>query len=147
MNKYFFLQLKELGIDYEHPWNDQSVQCVTVPGAAALWFDALDQFGSKKLSHERIFRDPIDLAENGFPVSPVVSSNWRMRSVQIQNANENSRQTFFVGEGKDRSPVAGEIFTNKDLANTLRKVAAEGKKGFYEGEIAERIVEQVQSLG
>jgi gamma-glutamyltranspeptidase/glutathione hydrolase len=46
-----------------------------------------------------------------------------------------------------RSPLPGEIMKNPTLANTFRKLAAEGKKGFYEGEVAEELVKVVQDLG
>jgi gamma-glutamyltranspeptidase/glutathione hydrolase len=46
-----------------------------------------------------------------------------------------------------RSPLPGEIMKNPTLAKTFRKLAAEGKKGFYEGEVAEELVKVVQDLG
>lgn len=46
-----------------------------------------------------------------------------------------------------RSPSAGEIMKNPTLAKTFRKLAAEGKKGFYEGEVAEELVKVIQDLG
>lgn len=46
-----------------------------------------------------------------------------------------------------RSPEAGELFKNPGLSRTLRFLAEAGKKGFYEGPIAEAIVKVVQDLG
>ena len=46
-----------------------------------------------------------------------------------------------------RAPLAGEIFKNPTLANTFRSLAKHGKKGFYEGPVAEALIEVVQSLG
>lgn len=46
-----------------------------------------------------------------------------------------------------RAPRPGEIFTNKNLAATLRSLAANGKEGFYKGPVAESIVGIVQDLG
>lgn len=46
-----------------------------------------------------------------------------------------------------RSPKAGELFTNKNLANTFRTLAKEGKKGFYSGRIGESIVKVCKDLG
>jgi gamma-glutamyltranspeptidase/glutathione hydrolase len=46
-----------------------------------------------------------------------------------------------------RPPLAGEIMRNPTLAQTFRTLAAEGKKGFYEGRVAEEIVKVVQDLG
>jgi gamma-glutamyltranspeptidase/glutathione hydrolase len=46
-----------------------------------------------------------------------------------------------------RSPCPGEIMKNPTLAKTFRTLAAEGKKGFYEGRIAQEIVKVVNDLG
>ncbi|CAK4973092.1 unnamed protein product, partial [Aphanomyces euteiches] len=46
-----------------------------------------------------------------------------------------------------RSPAAGEIFRNLDLAASLEEVAAKGKEGFYQGRIAESIVKIVEQFG
>jgi gamma-glutamyltranspeptidase / glutathione hydrolase len=48
--------------------------------------------------------------------------------------------------GKLHAPSAGEIFKNPSLAATFRSVAKDGKKGFYEGRIAEAIVERTSIL-
>ena len=46
-----------------------------------------------------------------------------------------------------RAPLPGEIMKNPTLANTFRLLAAEGKKGFYHGTVAEALVEAVQARG
>lgn len=46
-----------------------------------------------------------------------------------------------------RAPLPGEILKNPTLAKTFRTLAAEGKKGFYEGRIAEELIKVVQDLG
>ena len=49
-------------------------------------------------------------------------------------------------DGK-RAPQPGEVFTNPTLANTFRLLAKHGKKGFYEGEVAEALVKVVHDFG
>lgn len=46
-----------------------------------------------------------------------------------------------------RSPLPGEILKNPTMAQTFRSLAANGKKGFYEGRVAQEIVNVIQSLG
>lgn len=46
-----------------------------------------------------------------------------------------------------RAPRPGEIFKNPTLANTFKLMAKHGKKGFYEGEVAEQIIKVVTDLG
>jgi len=47
----------------------------------------------------------------------------------------------------ERTPKAGEIFKNPALAQTLRRVAQDGKDGFYRGPIADAIVGAIKSRG
>lgn len=46
-----------------------------------------------------------------------------------------------------RSPLPGDVFKNPTLAQTFRTLASEGKKGFYEGRIANEIIKVIQDLG
>lgn len=54
-----------------------SVHAVSVPGAAAGWCDAVERFGSGKLSMEQILRPAIELGEQGFPVSEIAAYSVR----------------------------------------------------------------------
>lgn len=46
-----------------------------------------------------------------------------------------------------RAPRPGELFRNPTLANTFRLLGSEGKKGFYQGRVAEAIIKVVQDAG
>lgn len=46
-----------------------------------------------------------------------------------------------------RAPRPGELFKNVNLAKTFRSLAQDGKKGFYEGRIAQAIADVVKDLG
>ncbi|KAJ6019527.1 hypothetical protein N7522_001594 [Penicillium canescens] len=111
-----------------------SALAVTTPGAAAGWVDTVERFGSGKLSLEQILAPAIELAEEGFPVSELWSS-FELLKVDPS-----------VKDGA-RSPSAGEIMKNLTLAQTFRALAADGKKGFYEGRVADELVRIVQDLG
>ncbi len=50
------------------------IHCVTVPGAAAGWADAVERWGSMPLS--AVLQPAIDLARRGFPVTPVTAYAW-----------------------------------------------------------------------
>ena len=51
-----------------------SVHSCIVPGAAAGWVDTIEKFGGGKLNLEEILKPAIQLAEEGFPVSELVST-------------------------------------------------------------------------
>ncbi|PWY95244.1 gamma-glutamyltranspeptidase [Aspergillus sclerotioniger CBS 115572] len=127
-----------------------SVLAVTTPGAAAGWVDTVEKFGSGKLSLEQILRPAIELGEDGFPVSELASFFWHESEHLIRKASPNYHEMLKPDPNAQdgvRSPRPGEILRNPTLAHTFRALAAEGKKGFYEGRVAEELVKVVQDLG
>ncbi|KAK7527354.1 nucleophile aminohydrolase [Phyllosticta citriasiana] len=127
-----------------------SVHAVTVPGAAAGWVDTVQRFGSGKLSLEQILAPAIELGEQGFPVSELSSTFWHNSEHTIRKASPNFVEMLKKDPSAPdgcRAPKPGEIFKNPTLANTFRLLAKNGKKGFYEGPVAEALVKVVQDLG
>ncbi|KAL4997256.1 nucleophile aminohydrolase [Aspergillus recurvatus] len=123
---------------------------VTVPGAAAGWVDTVEKFGSGKLSLEQILRPAIELAEEGFAVSELASYFWHESESLLRKASPNSHEMLKADpKAQDgyRSPLPGEILKNPTMAQTFRSLAAHGKKGFYEGRVAQEVVSIIQSLG
>ncbi|OZJ01519.1 hypothetical protein BZG36_05461, partial [Bifiguratus adelaidae] len=123
------------------PSND--LNSVTVPGAAAGWWDTVEWFGSGKLTMEQILAPAIELAEQGFPVSPITAYWWARSEDTIKKASDNYNEILIDG----KAPREGQIMTNKTLAQTFRTVAKEGRDGFYKGRIAQAIVDLIQSKG
>ncbi|KAL4938130.1 hypothetical protein BDV06DRAFT_232080 [Aspergillus oleicola] len=127
-----------------------SVLAVTVPGAAAGWVDTVEKFGSGRLSLEQILKPAIELAEGGFPVSELASYFWHESESLLRKASPNFREMLKDdASAKDgvRPPLPGEIMKNPTMASTFRSLAEHGKKGFYEGRVAEEIVKVVRDLG
>jgi gamma-glutamyltranspeptidase/glutathione hydrolase len=119
------------------PLDRYSGLCVTVPGAAALWEDLVKTHGSMPLA--QILAPAINLAEQGFPLSPITSSHWN------GPLNEEGERVL---RPKGRVPTAGEVLQNPDLAQTMRAIAEHGAyEGYYQGRIAEAIVAAVRAHG
>ena len=114
----------------------QSGLAVGVPGTIALYKRAHDEYG--KLPWEDLFDPAIELAENGFHVSPRLAGFLvRLKDVGRLSINPDTAAYFYPGG----EPLAeGQLLVNVDYANTLKRIAAEGPAAFYEGEIPERIV-------
>jgi gamma-glutamyltranspeptidase/glutathione hydrolase len=123
----------------EMPTN--GIHSVTVPGCVDGWQKLLDRFGRKKMSS--LLAPAIRLAEDGFPVTEIFSSYWSASEKKLRR-NRGASQTYLPN---GRAPAAGEIFRNPDLAWSLRQIAKRGRKGFYEGELARRVLRGSADLG
>ena len=87
----------------------------------------------------------IKLAEEGFPVTELVSGYWSAAAVtNLLRKDPGAARTFLPG---GKAPRVAEIFRNPDLAWTYRQIAARGRDAYYQGQIAQKIVAQSQRLG
>lgn len=119
------------------------INSVTVPGAAAAWVDTVQFFGSGKVTIADVLAPAIGLADEGVPVSEITSYSWQKSETLIKQASPNGREMLLDG----KAPLPGQIMKMPHLAETFRTLAAKGKGGFYEGRIAEAIVELIASKG
>ena len=114
---------------------------VTVPGAPAAWADLIERFG--RLGLDRVLEPAIRYADEGFPVSEIISQGWRASESLLRQDAEASR--VYLSDGK--APLPGQRFVAPDLARTLRLLAERGPDLFYQGEIADAIVATSQKHG
>ncbi|MEL6255443.1 MAG: gamma-glutamyltransferase [Bacteroidota bacterium] len=114
---------------------------VSVPGAVDGWFELHGKFG--KLPMEVILAPAINYAREGFPVSELISLYMEMASSRF--AKEPYFSSTYMPRG--HTPKKGELFKNPRLATTLELIADKGRKAFYKGEIAKKIVAHMQEIG
>ena len=114
---------------------------VSVPGCVDGWFELHNKFG--KIKMRDILSPTVKYAEDGFPVTELVSYYLDVASDNFRDY-PNFKETYFID---DLAPKKGQVFKNPDLANTLRTIIKNGRKGFYEGEIAHTIANFVQDQG
>ena len=131
-------RLQKEGIKELPPFHPYTI---TVPGACAGWFDLIEKHGTLPMT--KILAPAINLAENGFPVAPMTAHFWERGAGRQLASALNGHELTING----RAPKAGEIFSNKGLARTFRKIAEDGKQAYYEGEIAESIAQVIQQSG
>lgn len=83
------------------------------------------------------------MAENGVPISEISSFYWKKNYESLATQSPSGAEMLITDPetGKTHSPGPGEKFKNPTLAATFRELGEKGKKGFYEGRIAEAIVE------
>ncbi|MEJ2532085.1 MAG: gamma-glutamyltransferase [Halioglobus sp.] len=119
-----------------------SHQSAGVPGTVAGLLYALEKYGS--MSREQVLAPAIALAENGFPVSFSLNYEIEARGQRLRQ-NPEALRLFFKADGS--AYEIGETWRQPDLARTLRHIARNGRRGFYEGEVAEHITAEMAAGG
>ncbi len=119
---------------------DVGIHAATVPGAVDGWATLLERYGSMPLA--QVLEPAIDYAEHGFPVTEVIGQDW-LNATKF--AGNSDFAATFMPNG--RPPAVGEVFTNRNLAESLRRIARGGRDAFYKGDIAARIVKFSQAQG
>ena len=112
---------------------------VGVPGAVRMLEAAHKEHG--RLPWAQLFEPAIGLAERGFKVSPRLNMEIR-RDAQLKS-DPVAAAYFLEPDGEARE--VGSTLRNPELAAVLRRIAAEGARAFYEGEIARAIVGKVRA--
>ncbi len=117
-------------------------EAITVPGALSGWAALLDSLGTISLAEA--LAPAISIAEEGFPVTPVIAEDWADQVEKLQS-DAGARAALLIDGA--RAPRAGEWFRNPDIARTFRRVGEHGPSVLYGGELGARIAEHVASLG
>ena len=112
-----------------------------VPGTVAGMKFALDNYGS--MSWEEVIQPAIDLAE-GFVVPHDLSSVTNSYKARLQR-NSATKKAYYKKSGDAYLP--GEIMRLPDLAWSLKKIRDEGPSAFYKGDIARKIVDEMNRNG
>ncbi|EMR07676.1 Putative gamma-glutamyltransferase ywrD [Bhargavaea cecembensis DSE10] len=125
---------------------------VTVPGAPSAWAEVSRRFG--KLSLSETLEPAVRLAEEGYPLTPILGKYWEVAYNKFKNLSEGSeeeRKAFeawfdtFAPDG--RPPKTGEMWRSPGHADTLRQIGETDGRAFYEGPLAEQIADAVQAHG
>ncbi len=126
----------------------------TVPGVISGWDEAY-RYASKTMSHQIAWRDvlssAINYASNGFAVSASLHY-WSTLNINSQDKTFRNLQRFpefnrvFLKNNSDVYQI-GETLKQPDLAKSLKLIADKGAKAFYQGELAKKIVDDLQEHG
>jgi len=126
----------------------------TVPAAFGTWAFALQQFGT--LTLRDVLEPTMDLAEHGYPMYDVLHDALGRLARKFREQWPSSAELYLPD---NRVPAVGELFRNRDFANTLKRVVdvetRERKRGrdaaiqacidyWYQGDVAERIINYLQ---
>jgi gamma-glutamyltranspeptidase/glutathione hydrolase len=139
------------------PVND-SLLSGTVPGCIDAWYILLDRWGT--MNFAQVLSEAIDLADNGFPVGDSFARAFVTRPADQKVRKYPTTVKLYLPNG--RTPRAGEVFRNPDLARTLKRLveAETQNKGkgrhnalkaardrFYKGDIAREMAKFSEDNG
>lgn len=112
-----------------------------IPGIPAAFADLSSKYGELPLSVT--LAPAIQYAEKGFPVDKILKGRIEKRLEDLKKFSGTSK--IFLKDGQ--VPELGDVIVQSDLANTLKRIAEEGRTGFYQGKVAKSLVEGVQAAG
>jgi len=118
-----------------------SPHAVNVPGAIEAWDAILKAHGTLPL--DRVLAPAIRYAENGFPVAPRIAADWKNQIGKLGNSPGATRHYLFDG----RTPEQGDVIKLPALAATLKAIAKDGPRAFYQGPIAQDMVATLTAKG
>jgi gamma-glutamyltranspeptidase/glutathione hydrolase len=119
----------------------QSPHAVIVPGVIDAWETLSTKHGTMPLAE--LLQPAIEYARDGYPVSSRVSTDFTS-NVKLLQGDPNASRVFLPG---GKPPACGEMHHQPELAQTLQKIAEHGRDAFYTGDVAEDMVDYLQSLG
>lgn len=127
---------------------DYGVYPVTVPGAPKAWATLVNKFGN--LSLEEVLKPSIEYAKNGFVIQPGVGKNWKKSfdkfKVLLQK-DEIFKHWYETFAPNGICIKTGDYLTLQDHARTLEKIAKTNAEDFYNGELADKIVDFLSKNG
>ncbi len=124
---------------------DTLVGCgsVAVPGSLAALEKASCEFGV--LDWQELFLPTIRAADTGFPLPPAGHYYLQFSGVPVFGRSTDGFDALHYPDGSLRK--TGDLIKVPHLADSLRAIAAGGSRVFYEGDIAQAIVQHVQENG
>jgi gamma-glutamyltranspeptidase / glutathione hydrolase len=120
---------------------DADVRSATVPSVLAGWLAAHERFG--RLNLATLFEPAIDLAEQGWPVSPWAAGIFGTYAPRLRRHPGGGGNLL----PNDVAPHPGGVIGQPELARSYRQIAASGGEVFYRGDLGRRVVDAVRSAG
>jgi len=114
-----------------------------VPGSVDGLLKAWRDHGSGNITLNQLLAPAIKLADRGFDLSYYEADRFNRNKERLSQHPETKR--IFTRDDREWEP--GDIFKQKDLARTLKRIAKKGRDGFYKGKTADLIVAEMETVG
>jgi len=116
-----------------------------VPGFVAGTWELKQRLGNPKITWQRLIQPAVDLCFEGITLN---NHAYRMLHQEEERVRADpGLASIFVNPITGEIWEEGDIFTFPNLGQTLRKIALNGPKEFYEGETAKSLIEDIQKAG
>lgn len=119
----------------------EGILSASIPGLLAAFQDSLERYGTRDLG--TLAAAAIRIAEDGFAIFPYFTAQTRARAELVVKDAEAAR--LFMPGGEAIKP--GTLFKQPELAAILRKIAKDGIKAFYDGEVGAQLVAAGKAQG
>lgn len=120
----------------------RDVAAVTLPGAVDAFCRLSEAHGHLPLAE--VLAPAIRYAEEGVPIAPRAAFDWAVAARDGHLVNPAALRTYL---NTGVAPEIGTLFRAPGQAEVLRRIAAQGRVGFYEGEVAEDLIASLQAMG
>ncbi len=128
--------------EYSYEKHHDSHLAVGVPGTVAGFVMAHEKYGTGEWA--RLVDPAVGLARDGFPVSERLAGSLERLIEEVEGRYPATVEAF----SKDGEPYrAGETLRQEDLARTLERIRDRGRAGFYQGETARLLAEEMERGG
>ena len=135
------INYKNIKLTEEKTIDPYSTDAVTIPGAVQAWCKINKDYGNLPLN--QLLKPAVEFAENGYIVADVIADMWQREKSKLEK-DKDCRELFLKG---DQPYSSGEIHYQENLAKTLKEICKFGSEGFYNGWVAEDMVNKLNALG
>jgi len=109
-----------------------------IPGSVAGMWDAHQKYG--KLAWKELLLPAIELARKGFKISERQAREFEDHKERFVKLNPTGAAII-----KNTAWKTGDLFVQEDLANTIERIANEGRDGFYKGKTADLLIAEMNN--
>lgn len=117
----------------------RGVESITIPGAVDAFCRLSQDWG--KIGLAATLAPAIRYAEEGVPVAPRVAFDLAKDRDVLRGK---ARDHYLLG---GKAPALGQMFRAPGQAEVLRRIAAQGRGGFYQGEVAADMLASLRAAG
>ncbi|NOQ80257.1 MAG: gamma-glutamyltransferase [Gammaproteobacteria bacterium] len=110
-----------------------------IPGTVAAMVHLSEKYGNLPL--QQVLQSAIKYAEKGFPVT----SHYQKMAAFRLSVLQRYKSSADIFLHNNEVPESGHLIVQKDLAQTLKLIAQKGNAGFYQGNIANKLVDSVKA--